>query len=377
MAQYVVGLDDSLKRILVWKTTSDPTTLTNWSAQDKALSCGGVIKSLWAVQDGTDIHIATAHSHNGIPNNENGKIEYHVFSTSTDTWTTTRDDVISQGTINPADNEYACSIGVRSDGDVVIMYSSNGESTTSVRYRWKTATGSWGPVNGELIDDNSSDVHTAGVAVMGASDRLHFFYYDNTNDIVHHRSLSSGDVLDTQANVDATVSTAALHPIGRGISYPDNGNTVVKVPYYDVGEIVAGARFNSQANPTISTDSPVSDNDVEIENVSMIACYAVDVTDTWLLYSGGATSGTDKDIYSDTQEDGGSWGTDTEEQDAVTANRISVGVYDRGGTKLGYVWLDGTTTSYDEKDIAAAAVGLPSFRSTARGVMRGTARGVG
>ena len=74
------------------------------------------------------------------------------------------------------------------------------------------------------------------------------------------------------------------------------------------------------------------------------------------MYSGGGASGVDQDIYSDKQADGGSWGTDTEEQDAVTANRISAGVYDRSGNKLGYVWLDGTTTSYDEIDLAASAI---------------------
>jgi hypothetical protein len=60
------------------------------------------------------------------------------------------------------------------------------------------------------------------------------------------------------------------------------------------------------------------------------------------------------------QSDGGSWGTDTEEQDEITMNRLSAGKYTRSATDyIGYVWLDGTTTSYDEITLAAPPDPIP------------------
>jgi hypothetical protein len=86
---------------------------------------------------------------------------------------------------------------------------------------------------------------------------------------------------------------------------------------------------------------------------------AVDGTTTHLLYSGGGVSGVDQDIYTDSQDDGGSWGTDSN-IDAVTMNRLSAGKYTRSATEyIGYVWLDGTTTSYDEITLAAPPEPIP------------------
>jgi len=119
----------------------------------------------------------------------------------------------------------------------------------------------------------------------------------------------------------------------------------------DADDSISSARINiSAANPTIAVDTGVSDLDVSVA-VTQVACYALDGTTTRLLYSDSASA----DLWSDAQTDGGSWGTDVEELDAVTINRVSCNVYDRSGSKLAYVYDDGGTIKYNEKSLAAAA----------------------
>lgn len=359
MAQYVVGLDSSLKRIFVWKTTGDPTTLTNWSAQDTGITVGHQIKSMWTVLNGTDIEIAF--TYRGHANFSDQMIVEHVrFDTTTDSWSSSRGaiDVGSIGFPSGADNYISTSIAARTS-DLIIGYIEPIAANSYEVHYARGTPGSW--TVGIKVDGAPAELNVMGVLVAGASDRVHFFWFDDDNDDVLHRSLSSGNVLDTEATVDAAVGASVLHPIGRGIAYPDNGNTTIKVPYLDADESITSIRIDvSAANPTIATDTAASDNDAEDINSSLVASYAIDGTDTWLLYSGGGASGVDQDIYYDTQADGGSWGTDTEEQDAVTCNRISAGKYTRSATDyIGYLWLDGTTTSYDEIALAAPPAPIP------------------
>jgi hypothetical protein len=355
MAQYVVGLDSSGIRLGVWKTTGDPTTLTNWSAQDRLATLRYEPKSIWAVLDGTDIHIVTMTLIGPEFGSTSGHVEYHKFSTSSDTWTILREEAVkTPGADGLLDAHVGCSIGVRSDGDIIVLYGDFVGGNGSDVFYARRESGTW--TTDFQVNSAAVAEHRAGVIVMGASDRAHFFYYSDLNDDIYHRSLSSANSLDTEATVDAAVGASVLHPIGRGIAYPDNGNTTIKVPYLDADESITSIRIDaSGANPTIATDTAASDNDAEDINSSVVACMAVDGTDTWLLYSGGGVSGVDQDLYTDMQSDGGSWGTDTEEQDAITMNRLSAGKYTRSATDyIGYVWLDGTTTSYDEITLAAS-----------------------
>jgi hypothetical protein len=362
MAQYVVGLDSSLKRIFVWKTTGDPTVLTNWSAQDRGLFIGYTVPTISAVLNGTDIEVALVYvgAAGTAGGAGTGLVKYAQFDTTTDTWSVGHELVDNTTTgVNAAALPYmSCSIAARTS-DVVILHTDGYETiNTDVVYS-RGASGSW--TSAVAVKGSVNTFKSASMAVKGASDRIHFFYADDDNDDILHRSLSSGNVLDTEATVDAAAIAGVKHPIGRGIAYPDNGNTTIKVPYLDADESITSIRIDaSGANPTIATDTAASDNDAEDINSSVVACMAVDGTDTWLLYSGGGVSGVDQDLYTDTQEDGGSWGTDTEEQDAITMNRLSAGKYTRSATDyIGYVWLDGTTTSYDEITLAAPPAPIP------------------
>ena len=234
MALYLVGLDSSLKRLQVWKTTGDPTTLTNWSAQDRGLTIGYTPPSISAVLNGTTIEIAFCYEGtDGVIGNA-AVIKYARFDTSTDTWTAGPEQIDTSGSgVNATAADYfSCSIAARTS-DIVIGYLDDFSSNqTSMEYA-RGNSGSW--TTDQIVDDEVS-LKAAGFIVKGASDRLHFFWHDDDADDINHRSLSSANVLDTEATVDAAVGASVRHPIGRGISYADNGNITVKVPYLDLDE---------------------------------------------------------------------------------------------------------------------------------------------
>jgi hypothetical protein len=297
MAQYVVGLDSSLKRLFVWKTTGDPTTLTNWSAQDTGVTLMSKCYSLWSVLDGTDIHVAT-YSRDWSDTTTINKVEHHVFDTTTDSWTVIRDKAGMNSAASDADSGFfGCSLGVRSDGDVVVLFTDEPADTDVDVVYSRKESGTW--TRDQNVSTGSGDHRIAGVVQMGASDRAHFFFLDTTLTQVKHRSLSSANSLDTESLVFGS-KTGVNYSSGRGISYADNGNTVVKFPFVRNFEDLWVAYFNSGANPTISTITAGDNEPVDV-NSSLVACLAVDGTNSWILYSGGGEDGVDQDIYSDEQ----------------------------------------------------------------------------
>ena len=87
-----------------------------------------------------------------------------------------------------------------------------------------------------VVSAQATDFNYAGSLVMGASDRAHFFYVNDTDNDPMHRSLSSTNVLDTEQDADGVggITLAGdYHTMGRGVAYADNGDTIVKVPYSD------------------------------------------------------------------------------------------------------------------------------------------------
>jgi len=348
MALYNVMLDKSKKRIYVLKCTGDPTTLSNWVAQDY-ITVGAEVKSMWAVLDGASIHIATHHGQAGNHDDDECKVEYHKFSTSSDSWELVR-DCVSNKEERASDDVLACSIGVRSDGDVIVLYV--GHSNNDEVYYARKESGVW---TSDIKIKNATLDHCSAVVIPGANDDMHFLFRMSTLDQATRQvTLTSSNVLEDEYGIGVgdPLPSVFYHPYGYGISYESGAYTYIKVPFFHSdGTIKIWRYLSTSPNLDKSIDS-ASDYDAWDVNSNIVGCVVVDGTDTYIIYSGGGTDGVDQDIYSDKQVDAGSWGTDTEEQDGVTCNRISAGVYDRSGKKIGYVWLDGTTIKFSEKDIA-------------------------
>jgi len=339
------------------KATDPPSSFSEQDSANKPTSGSGTPKrTFWMFQNGDTVHIISDHP--GLLNN----VRYHTFRTSdhatnADTWGVI-DEVIESVNDESASNEVSCSIVARSDGTVVVIYNGDEDSVMGnpyarVDYNIRSTVPAWGgPVT--LVADEKAEVDWFGsVAVLGASDKTHFFFTSTTNAAVYHRSLTSGDSLNSLETVDSSAGAGAFHPIGPGIFFDDSGTERIRVPYYDV---TSGAVSVSIAQIDADDGSPaivsqIGDNDVQFVNSTMVTCLAVDGTTAHLLYG----SNDDDDLFhdqADTPQDSGDWGTDTEFLDAVTINRISCNVIDRSGKKLAMVYDNAGTIQYNEKDIA-------------------------
>jgi len=334
MATYAIMLSSDFKLIVAMKATSDPTVDGNWASVGE-VSVNNPIKSMWTFEDGSDIHVATQE--------DSGDVRYHVFDPGTDTWTTKSEFVVTNNPNDPA--VHACSIALRSDGDVIILYGGIDGADDAIYYARREGT-TW-TTDQQVDGAASTNDYISAVIVLGVSDRVHFFYKnDNLLDILH-RSLSSSNVLDTADQTVDDSTGGSNFRLSRGVSYI-SGATKVRIAYKDSGNDVAIGELDSGADPTIATSTGVSDSAVLSINGQAIFCLANDGTTLHLLYS----QDTDKDIFHDENADDAGWGTDDEEKDAVTANRISCNVYTRGSLVLAYLYLDGTTSKYAERSLA-------------------------
>jgi hypothetical protein len=347
MAYYSPLLVNGDFHIVMMKATASPETDGSWSNTDgsarvKQAQQGvvyGAVKSLWAVQDGTTIHIATQQA--------SGRVAYHAFSTSTDAWTTVDDEVFDG---IPGAFSYpvypAVSIGIRTDGDKIVgfAYASDGENQ-DIYYSREEGSGWQTPV---AVADGDGTVQYYGVSIVrGASDRMHFHMKDYNNGDGYHRSLSSANVLDTLTAFDSNIAAQTLAVAHPGISYV-SGGTQVKVPYLDSTGKASSVRYASGANPSFSTDVDISDSALAFAAQYPYMGFAVDGTTTYLMYVGA-----DSDVWRDSQGHGGSWGTDVEVHDAVTAGGISVNSYTDGGSVVAYLWDDNGTLKYGIITLAA------------------------
>ena len=331
----------------VYKAT-DPTS--SFTAQDTSNNPVAVPTSMWTYQVSDVLHIVTQESAAAAAD-----VHYHTFSMATDTWGT-KDELIETPKTAPTSTYTCCSVALRSDGDVIVLYNGDTDAVMGVEYDRvdyaRKEAGAW--TVGVAVDAAGETNYAGASVVLGASDRMHFFFTEilsPTDRDVQHRSLSSANALDTVQDVDTAPSatTAHLHYYTPGISYVSGANTVVKTTYLDAGSglNLAGIAISGAA-PTIST-SAASDVAINVVDGTPVACLAVDGTTTYLLYADDTTD----DLWRDSQTDGGAWGTDAEVLDAVTINRVSCAVYDRSGKKLAYVYDDGGTVKYNEVDLSA------------------------
>lgn len=352
-----------LDRIIMSKAT-DPTD--SFAEQDSAgrpdpTTDNADARTAWGVQDGDTIHIAGSW-YFGV-----GGIHYtyNTFTTSDhggtpDEWVVV-DEVIEDPANGSAVGEVSISIVARSDGTVVVIYNGDEDSVMGnpfarVDYNIRSSGGTWGGPVTLVADDKAAVDWFGSVAVLGASDKTHFFYKDDANSDLKHTSLTSGDSLSSVQDIDTLVNNNA-HVAVRGVYYDDGGTERIRVAYEDSSERLSLAQIDNDGTP--GSVVAISDNDVRDINEAPVACLAVDDTTVHLLYGVDVASPSDDDDLfhdqADAPQDSGDWGTDTEFLDAVTINRISCNVIDRSGKKLAMVYDNAGTIQYNEKDIAVVS----------------------
>jgi len=341
---YVVVLDSAdISIIEVWKADNGDAAWAEVDSGNHPNSASN-IQSLWVYPDGTRLKIITQNVSDGV--------EYHEFALSddgsADQWITTTEAV---ATLTESLGQ-SCAIAVRSDGDKAAFFSGEVERLKGTDYRrisYSIHEGTaWGDVSG-TIDDGGTVDYTAVAVVMGASDKIHIFYKDDTNSDLYHKSLNSSNTLSSAEIVNDTALDVVNDNIIPGVYYDASGTERITIGWEDSsGNTVYTAEIDNDGTP--GAEESASDNTVQDDlSIVPVACLAVDpATDTvYLVYANDA----DQDLYLDENVNSGGWGTDTEILDAVTVNRISgdnVYQIDNGDTVLAYVYDDAGTIKYNE-----------------------------
>lgn len=282
-----------------------------------------------------------------------GAVYYNRFNLDTLTWALTTSEVaVAAAAFAPASGTTFVDVVARTVSDAIIQYNAGQTAMSStfnmVRFVRRTGTATYdAPVN---IDAGGSVNWTAGGALLGITDRVHFVYKDHTNSDVYARSISATNVLQTAVVIDATAATTLI-PFGPGVSYDEGGPLAVRTPYLDSDTVLSVAKFASAGVPTITLDDNVSASSPFIVQNEPVAQLLNDGTTLHLLYSHLTSFDLQHDF---SLGGGGAWGADVTEL-VGTINHISANAYTKpsGQKVIGMVLDDAATVKYAEIPLVA------------------------
>lgn len=337
------NLDD--RRIIeVFRSTGDPTVASTWASTGSVFKFTNNVGALWTTQTSGQIHVA-------VIEETTGRVSYHRYNTTDDRW-----DVVNDQVVLPAAGpvgQPSVQVVIRSTNEIIVVYNElSGAHDRLQLGRSPSGGGSW-TIHTVATPGGVDDI-IGGAAVLGASDRVHIFYQLTSSDDALHRTFKGDQTFGTAQTIDAAANaTGTIEYWTNAVAYVDGGSTVIKAGYYDASAQLSGVHGTSADDPTWSIDVDFSDVDVDNLDDTVVASYALNGTTVEAVY--GRFS--DQDIYSDSQPNGGAFGTDVARNTSVTANAISANSYDRSGAKVAYFWEDDATLApvYSEYEAAAAA----------------------
>lgn len=326
---------------------TDPTS--SFTAQDTGNNPTAVPISMWATIDGADIHIATVQD-------DNPELQYHVFHTATDLWDgTIVDETVENIATRPDTTRMTCSIAVRSDGDVIILYNGDTDADMGQPYERvdyaRREGGSW--TTGTAVGKESpvTEDHIGSVVTRGASDKMHFFWWDGELIDSVHRSLDSSNSLTASEIIDATVdSPINLHT--NAVYYDDAGVARITVAYGDDDVPLPGHLNSAIIEDDGSPDTPDDISGADVLSGGSLAVNEKTVYAVYALVASGLI------IAKKNTEDAG-WGTTGGAGGGGNSlsGEISCNFYQRGtNLRLAYIFDDSGTVTYDEYDLGAAPV---------------------
>jgi hypothetical protein len=340
--------------VVVFHTT-DPIGGTWTASSGWGVSTG--YEALAAYQVGDNLHI--------VAQAANGSVRYRVFQMDTDGWTAaTSQEAVAASAVAPTTGATFVSLVVRSTGEVVLVYNAGQTAMSSslnmCRYIRRTTAGTWtGATN---IDNGGSINWTGPVAALGASDRVHFFFYDATNDDAYQRTLSAANVLQTfPASYYTSVGSAmgaTLYHTPPAIAFDDGAARRVRAGLQYNFNSYGLASLDSADAPSVSAEQIHTGND-KVVNLQSIATLTNDGTSLHALWADNTTH----DLMHDSSTGGGgAWGADTNELPG-TINAISTppASYTRSGnTVLPMVVDDGGVIKYVEVPLSAPDTTAPT-----------------
>lgn len=349
---------------------TDPTSSFSNVGTDVTLA--NTLFSVAAVQSGDNLHVVTT---DGSATSINYR--YHVFSMSSDSWTTSNETVsLALNPLIGLPAQANLEIGIRSDGDVILIYQGAKAAVMGTDYRRvKYARREGGVWTVNVSVDNAGALNWAvSGMVAGSSDRMHLFFIDEDTPNSYQRALTSANALESfpsayATNLSGTIDTSFLH----GASYDSSGTQKVRFPATDTTSTnMLGVKFDSADAPTVTEDSDITGT-TAVQAAFQCSTMSADGTTLWHAF----IENTSSDLYTQSNENDGGWSTPAAFTSGVGVARVVSNVYTRGSsTVLALVYLDGTTTYYNEMslsvgttdadfDMDAAATLTMSGRSTA------------
>lgn len=345
---YVFGKGTTTNLLRAFKAT-DPTSSFSNVGTDVTVTSTNAIQAVDAVQSGDNIHVITTDAAAATTVD----LRYHVFSMASDSWTTSNETIVNDYAVVTLATAIHAAVAIRSDGDVIVLY--NGPlvnicaADRETVYYARRESGSW-TVNVEVSNAGSTAWFAGGV-VIGSSDRMHFFFIDDTANDAYQRTLTSANVLQAfPSSYDASINTTQISALAVGTSYNDGGTVRVRYPQQDnTGVILLSAKLDSADTPTVSTDADIT-GATDVESGAHRASFAANGTTLWNTFVGSA----DSDIYTQSNANDGGWSAPASFA-VENSNGVRTNVYTRGTRIiLAMVYNSSSNTLYNEKDLGAA-----------------------
>lgn len=353
---YTVLLDSGDLSLIEAHKATDPTSSFTEVDGANRPDLTGTVASLDTFQVADVIHVLTQEI-------TTGRVAYHTFNMATDAWVVKNEQVTATGRTAQG---RPISLVVRSDGSVVCCYCADNETVTMtsygrVSYAVRSTGGVW--TSNQRLDSNSADVWRSPRAVLGGSDRTHFFFVNRDQLDGYQRTLTSDNVLQAlPAAFDTTVGDIG-GLFGKGTTYVSGGATKVRLMFRDSADSDV-IEFDSADTPTVSVTSgfaTMAPGNNNTSNVAQAVCVA-DGTTLYVVYTASA----DLDIKYITNADGAGYSAATNLYTG-SVRALAVNIYARSGTyRLAYVRDDAGTLAYDELDLRA----VPSTGSRVFPVIR-------
>lgn len=270
-------------------TQADPTP-SQWTLQDTMTLVPGQILSVNVAMEGSNLHIVTGES--------GGRYAYHLFNTSTDTWTTENQLISSPGThaiYDSAPSLIYAGIQQRTTGPDTLVFASvvnAGENRVAL---FERNGGTW-----SAIDDAANNIDPGGIVVGNESIFSTGIGYMRGDGALKRFFHSDGaSTLSINSNADTTTDTADY------IFIPGGKDTLNEAAYIDSDNTV------SLINNVSTITTGLSQNTIYGHGRTAppyaAGCLARIGSDEHLLYVDDATQN-----LRHSQNTGGGWGTDTE-----------------------------------------------------------------
>jgi hypothetical protein len=343
---YFFGRDGTTATTLqAYKSTAPDTS---WASQTTKTGFTTAILNIAGYQVGNTIHLVV----NDGTVSTSMATKYLSFDATTNTFLATIETVAAAGVVTgTATSGWGASLVVRSNNNAVIFY--NGAVVTSrarLYYRERTGVNTYGTAT--RVDANTAADNTGPVAVLGAANRVHFFW-TIAGGSTPYRTLSAANALNT------TASSTMAEP-SDGVSYDRSG--VIKVVVTSGGNGVQQTlRLDSSDNPTAT----FADQSIVAAIPHRIGTFP-NTDDVTIVYRSSA----DGDLYSiKSSNDGATFSAPVSffvgtvaGNDASVSRSSSGSVYARGsGNVVGYIVNDGGTLKYNEFALSSAAYTLTAL----------------